>query len=123
LFGNHPGNTSNASNVGFLNPYAEMLRGYKRFSESRMSATLELNQNLEMVVPGLKFSGFFSTNRYSYFANQMAFNPFYYTIPAGNYNIATDTYRLLWLNSATNSSPLPTEYLNYSPLGTQANTF
>ncbi|WP_316818306.1 TonB-dependent receptor [Pedobacter nyackensis] len=123
LFGNNIGNSSNPSNVGFRNPYAEMLRGYKRFSESRMSATLELNQNLSTVLDGLKFSGFFSTNRYSYFANQMAYNPFYYTLPPGNYDISTNTYRLRWLNSSTNSNPMPTEYLNYSSLSTNANTF
>jgi len=123
LFGNNMGNSANASNIGFVNPYAEMLRGYKRFSESRMSATLELNQDLDMIVDGLKFNGFFSTNRYSYFANQMAYNPFYYTIPPGGYDIATNSYRLRWLNSETNSSPLPTEYLNYTPLATNANTF
>ncbi|WPL51098.1 SusC/RagA family TonB-linked outer membrane protein [Sphingobacterium bambusae] len=123
LFGNNSGTTSNASNVGFRNPYAEMLRGYKRFSESRMSATLELNQDLENLIPGLKFNGFFSTNRYSYFANQMAYNPFYYTVSPGNYDVATNTYKLRWLNSSTLSNPLPTEYLIYASLGTNANTF
>ncbi|HEX6426695.1 MAG TPA: SusC/RagA family TonB-linked outer membrane protein, partial [Niastella sp.] len=68
LFGNNPGNTTSASNVGFQNPYAEMLKGYKRFSESRMSTTLELNQKLNMIIPGLVFRGFFTTNRYAYFA-------------------------------------------------------
>jgi TonB-linked SusC/RagA family outer membrane protein len=123
LFGNNPGNTTSTSNVGFQNPYAELLKGYKRFSESRMSTTLELNQKLDMMIPGLVFRGFFTTNRYAYFANQMAYNPFYYTISAGNYDRSTNTYKLRWLNAATNSNPLPTEYLNFTSLGSSANTF
>lgn len=123
LFGNNPGNTSNTSNVGFQNPYAELLRGYKRFSESRMMATIELDQKLDKLVPGLHFHGFVSTNRYAYFSNQMAYNPFYYTIQPQGYDLASNTYELTWLNSATNSNPIPTEYLNYTALGTKANTF
>lgn len=123
LFGNNPGNANNTSNVGYQNPYAEMLRGYKRFSESRMSATLELNQQLDMLVPGLSFRGFFTTNRFAYFANQMAYNPFYYMISPDKYDRSTNTYTLRWLNAATNSDPLPTEYLNFTALNTNASTF
>ncbi|MVT10358.1 SusC/RagA family TonB-linked outer membrane protein [Chitinophaga sp. ysch24] len=123
LFGNNTGNTTNTSNVGFQNPYAELLRGYKRFSQSRMSATLELDQKLDIITPGLRFHGFFSTNRYSLFANQMAYNPFYYTIRPQDYDRSANTYKLYWLNSATNSSPIPTEYLNYTAISTSANTF
>lgn len=133
LFGNASGGADQANGVGYANPYAQMLRGYKRFSESRMSATLELHQDLDFIIPGLKAHGFFNTNRYSYFDNSMAYNPFYYNILPGGYNRASNTYKLTWLNSLPNSTFLggpgsgnggpATEYLVYTPGRKDANTF
>lgn len=133
LFGNASGGADLANGVGYANPYAQMLRGYKRFSESRMSATLELHQDLDFIIPGLKAHGFFNTNRYSYFDNSMAYNPFYYNILPGGYNRANNTYKLTWLNSLPNSTFLggpgsgnggpATEYLVYTPGRKDANTF
>ena len=136
LFGNSSqggGTTSQGTGVGYSNPYAQMLRGYKRFSESRMSATLELHQDLNFITPGLKFHGFFNTNRYSYFDNSMAYNPFYYTVLPQDYNKAANSYRLTWLNSlpggtfqgssGSGNSGAATEYLIYTPGSKDANTF
>ncbi|MRG45217.1 SusC/RagA family TonB-linked outer membrane protein [Chitinophaga sp. SYP-B3965] len=136
LFGNSSlagSNTAQTNGVGYSNPYAQMLRGYKRFSESRMSATLELHQDLDFIVPGLKAHGFFNTNRYAYFDNTMAYNPFYYTIQPQDYNRAKNIYTLTWLNSlpggifqgspGSGSNAPPTEYLVYSPGRKDANTF
>lgn len=136
LFGNssQTGTASGQNNgVGYSNPYAQMLRGYKRFSESRMSATVELHQDLDFITPGLKAHGFFNTNRYSYFDNTMAYNPFYYNVLPGDYNRADNTYKLTWLNSlpdgvflgspGSGNNGAATEYLVYSPGRKDANTF
>jgi len=134
LFGNSSQTGSGQTNgVGYSNPYAQMLRGYKRFSESRMSATVELHQDLDFITPGLKAHGFFNTNRYSYFDNTMAYNPFYYNVLPGDYNRANNTYRLTWLNSlpggifqgsiGSGNSGAATEYLVYSPGNRDANTY
>ncbi|SKA48176.1 TonB-linked outer membrane protein, SusC/RagA family [Chitinophaga eiseniae] len=136
LFGNSSqsgGTSSIGTGVGYSNPYAQMMRGYKRFSESRMSATLELHQDFSFITPGLKFHGFFNTNRYSYFDNTMAYNPFYYTVQPQDYNKATGEYRLTWLNSlpggiflgslGSGDNGAATEYLIYSPGRKDANTF
>ncbi|WP_198674087.1 SusC/RagA family TonB-linked outer membrane protein [Chitinophaga alhagiae] len=133
LFGNSSQIGSTSGGVGYPNPYAQMLRGYKRFSESRMSATLELNQDLDFITPGLKFHGFFNTNRYSYFDNTMAYNPFYYNVLPGDYNRAKNIYTLTWLNSLPNgvfqggigsgNNGAATEYLIYSPGFKDANTY
>lgn len=133
LFGNSSMGGSDGSGVGYSNPYAQMLRGYKRYSESRMSATLELHQDLDFLAQGLKFHGFFNTNRYSYFDNTMAYNPFYYTVFPANYNRATNQYTLTWLNSlpggifqgspGSGNNGAATEYLNYTPGNKDANTF
>ncbi|MES2265643.1 MAG: TonB-dependent receptor [Bacteroidota bacterium] len=121
LFGNSPAAGSNGSNaVAYLNPYAALLRGHKNFSQSRMSAQLELNQNLDFVTNGLNFRGLFHTNRFSYFESSMGYNPFYYNI--GSYDKPSNTYTLSWLNSQPGQA---TEYLTYSrdPNATQANTY
>lgn len=134
LFGNSSQlGSAGQMGVGYSNPYAQMLRGYKRYSESRMSATVELHQDLDFVVPGLKFQGFFNTNRYSYFDNSMAYNPFYYTILPQDYDRAKNQYTLTWLNSLPNgvflggigsgNNGVATEYLNYSPGYKDASTF
>jgi len=103
LFGkpNNPG-------VPATNPYAELLRGYKTSSESRMSAQLELNQGLSFLTDGLNFHGIFNTNRYSYFDASYVYKPFYYTI--GSYDKASDVYTLQWLNPNPGDA---IEYLQY----------
>ncbi|SDD04493.1 SusC/RagA family TonB-linked outer membrane protein [Niabella drilacis] len=125
LFGNAYG--SSANSVGYLNPYAQLLRGFKKFSNSRMTATLRLNQKLDFIVRGLSFDGFVNVNRYAYFDNTMAYNPFYYTIPVGGYNIGSNRYVLQWINSLSSGNAFAggigaggngsaaTEYLVYSP--------
>jgi TonB-linked SusC/RagA family outer membrane protein len=121
LFGNAPAAGSTGSNaVAYLNPYAALLRGHKNFSQSRMSAQLELNQNLDFLTNGLNFRGLFHTNRFSYFESSMGYNPFYYNI--GSYDKPSNTYTLSWLNPQPGAA---TEYLNYSRNfnNTQANTY
>ncbi|SEP42895.1 TonB-dependent receptor [Mucilaginibacter sp. OK283] len=122
LFGNTGlvgGTTSN--NISYNNPYAALLRGHKNSSESRMSAQLELNQNLKFITDGLKFRGLFNTNRYSYFTSQSAYSPFYYNV--NTYDKETNKYTLTWLNPQPTGYNVAQEYLSYSPGGTQVNTF
>lgn len=104
------GNAVNTTSGGLLsNPYADLLYGYKNFSESRMSAQFEINQNLNALTKGLSFRGIFSTNRYSYFDLTRSYKPFYYTIQ--NYDPATNNYSLRWLNNQPGAAQ---EFLSYS---------
>lgn len=107
LFGAPPGTFGS---VPFNNPYALLLRGHKSSSESRVLAQFELNQKLDFVTPGLNFHGIFETNRYSYFDANLAYKPFYYNV--GNYDRASDTYTLNWLNQKQGDA---IEYLEYFP--------
>lgn len=100
------------------NPYADLMYGYKSFSESRMSAQFELNQNLNFITPGLNFRGLFSTNRYSYFDLTRSYKPFYYTV--NQYEPNTDKYSLIWLNDQPGAAQ---EYLSYSPGNKNVNTY
>lgn len=122
LFGNNGTAGGTASNqILYNNPYAQMLRGQKRYSQSRMSAQLELNQNFDFITEGLKFRSLFNTNRYSYFDSQLAYSPFYYNI--NSYDQETGAYSLLWLNPQPTGYNVATEYLGYSRSEPNANTF
>jgi TonB-linked SusC/RagA family outer membrane protein len=105
------GNSIRTGNM-LMNPYADLMYGYKNFNESRMSAQFELNQGLHFVTPGLTFRGIFSTNRYSYFALRRNYLPFYYNV--GSYDISTNKYTLNWLNNQPGQAR---EYLGYNEEG------
>ncbi|MBC7886469.1 MAG: TonB-dependent receptor [Ferruginibacter sp.] len=102
------GNDITTFGSALINPYADMVRGYKDYSRSTLNAQFELKQNLNFITPGLTARGLFNTTRYSFFDIQRSYNPFYYA--AGGYNRLTDKYTLTELNPTTG-----TEYLNYNP--------
>ncbi|MBZ4189163.1 TonB-dependent receptor [Niabella sp. 3A5MI-3] len=114
LFGN------NINNAGSLqsNPYADLMYGYKSFSNSRMSAQFELNQKLNFITQGLAFSGMFSTNRYSYSDVSRNYLPFYYGLQ--RYDLQAGTYALTWLNNQPGAAQ---EYLNFNPGSKDVNTY
>lgn len=97
----------NSGNGNFINPYADMVKGYKEYSKSMMLAQFEVKQKLDFISEGLFFRGLFSTNRYSYFDVSRYYNPFYYSI--GLYDKSTDKYSLTRLNPTGG-----TEYLSYN---------
>jgi TonB-linked SusC/RagA family outer membrane protein len=101
LFGN------DEATADFINPYADMVKGYKDYTKSLMMAQFEAKQKLDFLIGGLSVRGLFSTNRYSYFDVNRNYNPFYYNV--AGYDRYTDTYQLLALNPNTG-----TEYLGYS---------
>lgn len=99
LFGNY--------NNSKINPYAEMVRGYKEKSRSQILAQLELKQDLEFITKGLTARGMLNVSRLSQFAVNRLYNPFYYEI--GNYNRLTGDYKLI-------ETHIGTEYLGYGEL-------
>ncbi|MEI3800641.1 MULTISPECIES: SusC/RagA family TonB-linked outer membrane protein [Chitinophaga] len=91
----------------YINPYAEMVKGYKDYSRSLMLAQIELKQNLKSITPGLAASGMINTNRTSYFDVSRFYNPFWYQMDA--YDKLSDKYFI------TNTNPNEgTEYLGYN---------
>jgi TonB-linked SusC/RagA family outer membrane protein len=116
LFGNKQ-SPGIADSVGYINPYAQLLKGHKNFAESNMKAQFELNQNLDFLASGLNFHGLFETNRYSIFTSSQSYKPFYYNI--ANYDPQTDKYTLQWLNTQPGQAQ---EYLSYTNGGTALNT-
>jgi len=107
LFGNQNGD--------FLNPYAEMVRGYRESSSSVMLAQFELEQDFSKWFKGLTGRILASTTRSSSFDVSRSYKPFYYQI--ASYNRLTDVYFLNEINTDSG-----TEYLSYNPESKVINT-
>ena len=99
LFGNSDG-------ADFINPYADMVKGYKDYSKTVILAQLELKQDLDFLLKGLSVRGMFNTSRTSYFDVSRFYTPFYYKI--GSYDKYKDSYTLMGLNEQQGK-----EYLDY----------
>jgi len=91
----------------YINPYADMVKGYKEYSKSVMLAQFELRQKLDFVTEGLSLRGLFNINRYSFFDVQRYYNPFYYNI--GSFDKYKNTYSLVNINPTSG-----TDYLTYN---------
>ncbi len=107
LFGNQNGE--------YMNPYAEMVKGYREENKSTMMAQFELEQDFSKWVKGLRGRALASTTRYSRFDVSRSYNPFYYEI--GTYNRLNNTYTLVETNTDKG-----TEYLSYNPGEKHINT-
>ena len=97
----------NSGTGEYINPYADLMRGYKDYSKSLMMAQFELKQDLSFITPGLKARGLFSTNRYAYFDVQRFYKPFYYKV--GMYDKINDSYSIVGINPESGQ-----EHLDYA---------
>ncbi len=110
------GNNVTRSNRGslYLNPYAEMVRGFRDWNRSKMMAQMEVSQKLGDWVEGLNFRGMFNIERYAYNAVTRSYLPFYYEVT--NYDPITQEYSYGVINSSTNQQPvgpIGREYLDF----------
>lgn len=115
----HPlfGSSQMVSNGGltstlYVNPYAEMVRGYMVYKTSNIQPQLELKQNLNFLTTGLSARAMGYLRRYSYYDVSRSYNPFYYT---ADVDPTTQAYSLRVLNdgSSTSVGTTGTEYLGY----------
>lgn len=103
MFGNYDDGTG-----AYLNPYADLEKGYKNYSRSTLNAQFEVKQDLAFLAEGLNFNVMLNTQRYAYFDVTRAYTPFLYQ--ATSYNKLENTYQLVLLNEDKG-----TEYLDYNP--------
>lgn len=108
LFGNY-------GSGNYINPYADMVKGYKDYSTMVLVAQIELKQNLDFFTEGLGARLLASTTRDSYFDVSRYYNPFYYSLSF--YDRETGRYGLTNLNPNGG-----TEYLTYNEGGKNINT-
>jgi len=100
LFGNY-------GDANYVNPYAEMLRGYQDNSRSNVSFIFTLSQKFDFITKGLRGRFLYNTKRYSSFALYRSYNPYYFNVQS--YDIVHDKYVLEPLNPESG-----TEYLDYT---------
>ncbi len=98
-----------------LNPYADMVKGYREYSRSNMYAQFELKQKLDMLIEGLSFKGLVNTTRNSYFDLSRQYQPFYYEVMDQDPLKGDYQYRLINENVGT-------EYLDYQEGGKIVNS-
>lgn len=101
LFGGHDGDQ-------YMNPYAEMVKGYREETKTLMMAQLEIKQDFSPLINGLSGRVLFNTLRNSSFDLSRSYSPFYYQVQ--RYDRQSDEYFLNELNPESG-----TEFLNYSP--------
>jgi TonB-linked SusC/RagA family outer membrane protein len=99
----------------YLNPYADMMRGYKDYSTNMTLTQFEAKQKLDMITEGLSLRAMVNMNRYSEFTVTRAYFPFYYNIDS--YDLTNNTYTLWNLNPNGG-----TDYINYIPEDRRINT-
>jgi TonB-linked SusC/RagA family outer membrane protein len=116
------GNAVTPFNTLYVNPYAEMVKGYSESNRSNVQAQIELQQNMNAITKGLKARLMSYVRREAYFDVSRSYNPFYY---AGREQ-PDGTIGLTALNPGGQGSigATGTEYLGYSPgLKTVNSTF
>jgi len=99
MFGNY-------DDGSYINPYANMVKGYKDYQRSQMIAAVELNQDLKFITKGLSFMTLFNLTRLSSYNIYRQFNPYWYTLD--RYDSYTGEYHVRRINDDG------TDYLNYS---------
>lgn len=100
LFGNY------GADGEYMNPYAEMCRGYKEYETTVVLAQLELKQNLDFITKGLKGRILGNSTRNSYYDLTRSYTPFYHSV--ASYDKYNDVYTLSDLNPDKG-----TDYLGY----------
>jgi TonB-linked SusC/RagA family outer membrane protein len=108
LFGNYAGGD-------YLNPYADLVKGYKEYSRSSILAQLELKQDFSFITGGLHARLMLSTTRDAYFDLRRAYTPFWYSVAA--YDRETGKYRLTRINPEEGKP-----WLGYEEGGKQASS-
>ncbi len=102
MFGNY-------EDGNYINPYANLVKGYKNYQRSQMVAAVELEQNLDFITKGLSFMTLFNLTRLSEYSVFRSFMPFWYAMD--NYDAYTGEYHIRRINDNG------TDYLQYGEGG------
>jgi len=113
-FADHPlfGNAISPTGGLYVNPYAEMVKGYQENNSSTLQTQIEIKQDLKFITEGLSARLMSYARRYSYFDIARAYNPFYYSAaqqPDGSTGLT-----LLNGGGLGSIGTVGTEYLGYS---------
>ena len=101
LFGNY-------ASGGYLNPYADMLKGYRSNDRSTMYVQFEVKQKLDFITKGLSARAMYNVNRLAQLEVRREYNPFFYTLAPTIPGSSMSDYRLIAINPDEG-----TDYLDY----------
>lgn len=90
----------------YINPYAELVKGYKESGRDKLESQFELNQDLDFITKGLKFRGLYNISRLATYSTSRQYKPFYYKL--GQYDYMDQTYMIDLINPKDG-----TEYLDF----------
>ena len=102
MFGNY-------DDGSYINPYANLVKGYKNYQRSQMIAAVEIDQDLKFITKGLTFMTLFNLTRLSEYTVNRQFDPYWYKLD--RYDSYTGEYHVTRINE--NGS----DYLKYSESG------
>lgn len=102
MFGNY-------EDGSYINPYANLVKGYKNYQRSQIIAAVQLEQDLKFITKGLSFMTLFNLTRLSEFTVNRQFNPYWYRLD--RYDSYTGEYHVNRINENG------TDYLTYSESG------
>jgi TonB-linked SusC/RagA family outer membrane protein len=85
LFGTDP-------EMRMINPFAQMVRGYRTGNIGRITSQFALEQDLGIVTEGLRARARVSINNDSHFTSRRSFDPYYYVVRT--FDEFTNTYEL-----------------------------
>lgn len=95
MFGTNDDNT-------YVNPYAEMVKGFKQYSSSTMLAQVEVRQDFsELITKGLSGRVLVNTDRYSYFDVRRESKPYFYSL--ATYDRDNGFYTVRSVNEGSNA--------------------
>jgi len=100
----------NTASGGYLNPYADMLKGYKSNDRSTMYVQFEAKQNLDFITDGLSARAMFNVNRFAQLEVRRQYSPFFYTLAPQVPGSSIQDYKLIAINPDGG-----TDYLDYVP--------
>ncbi|MFD1770405.1 SusC/RagA family TonB-linked outer membrane protein [Sphingobacterium suaedae] len=100
------------SSTMYVNPYAEMVKGYQQYKTSNLMPQIEVKQNLAFITPGLSGRAMGYLRRMSYYRINRNYIPFYYEAMV---NPQDQSYSLRALNDGSVNSlqPVGRENLDY----------
>ena len=84
----------NAEGGKYLNPYAEMFKGFRENGRSNFQAQLEWKEDLSYITEGLSFRALFNTSRIDSYSLTKSMQPFYYQLVGGSYNYESQAYEI-----------------------------
>jgi TonB-linked SusC/RagA family outer membrane protein len=70
----------NAETGQYLNPYAQMVRGYREYGKSIMGAQMEVSQKLDFIAEGLLLRALYNTKREARSGISRYYSPYYYRL-------------------------------------------